>query len=54
LGTELGVPYRITLSCYDPVRGRACGRCDACDLRRKGFAAAGVPDPTLYVGASRR
>jgi len=54
LGTELGVPYRITLSCYDPVRGRACGRCDACDLRRKGFAAAGVLDPTLYVGASGR
>ena len=49
LGTSLGVPYRITLSCYDPVRGRACGRCDACELRRKGFAEAGVPDPTLYV-----
>jgi len=54
LGTKLGVPYRITLSCYDPVRGRACGRCDACDLRRKGFAAAGVPDPTLYAGTSGR
>jgi 7-cyano-7-deazaguanine synthase len=50
LGTRLGVPYRATLSCYDPVRGRACGRCDACVLRRKGFAEAGVPDPTLYVG----
>jgi 7-cyano-7-deazaguanine synthase len=49
LGTSLGVPYRLTLSCYDPVRGRACGRCDACELRRKGFAEAGVPDPTLYV-----
>jgi 7-cyano-7-deazaguanine synthase len=49
LGTRLGVPYRMTLSCYDPVRGRACGRCDACQLRRKGFAEAGVPDPTLYV-----
>ncbi len=48
LGTRLGVPYRMTLSCYDPVRGRACGRCDACELRRKGFADAGVPDPTLY------
>ena len=48
LGTALGVPYRLTLSCYDPVRGRACGRCDACELRRKGFADAGVPDPTLY------
>jgi 7-cyano-7-deazaguanine synthase len=49
LGTSLGVPYRMTLSCYDPVRGRACGACDACVLRRKGFAEAGVPDPTLYV-----
>jgi 7-cyano-7-deazaguanine synthase len=49
LGTGLGVPYRMTMSCYDPVRGRACGRCDACALRRKGFAEAGVPDPTLYV-----
>jgi 7-cyano-7-deazaguanine synthase len=49
LGTSLGVPYRLTLSCYDPVRGRACGRCDACQLRRKGFAEAGVKDPTLYA-----
>lgn len=49
LGTELGVPYRLTLSCYDPIRGRACGRCDACELRRKGFAEAGIPDPTLYA-----
>jgi 7-cyano-7-deazaguanine synthase len=48
-GTSLGVPFRMTLSCYDPVRGRACGRCDACVLRRKGFAEAGVPDPTQYV-----
>ena len=48
LGTALGVPFRLTLSCYDPVRGHACGRCDACELRRKGFAQAGVPDPTLY------
>ncbi len=55
LGTKLGVPYRLTMSCYDPVRGRACGRCDACELRRKGFAEAGVPDPTLYTPrASRR
>jgi 7-cyano-7-deazaguanine synthase len=49
LGTRLGVPYRLTQSCYDPVRGKACGRCDACVLRRKGFAQAGVRDPTLYV-----
>jgi len=52
LGTRLGVPFRLTLSCYDPVHGRACGRCDACTLRRKGFAEAGVPDPTLYVSRS--
>ena len=49
LGTSLGVPYRMTLSCYDPIHGRACGACDACLLRRKGFAEAGVPDPTLYA-----
>src|SRR5512144_3069407 len=49
LGTRLGVPYRLTQSCYDPIGGRACGKCDACLLRRKGFAEAGLPDPTLYV-----
>jgi 7-cyano-7-deazaguanine synthase len=54
LGTRLGVPYHMTLSCYDPRRGRACGRCDACELRRKGFAEAGVPDPTLYAEARPR
>ena len=48
LGTRLGVPYALTLTCYDPVRGRACGRCDACTLRRQGFEAAGIPDPTRY------
>ncbi len=53
LGTSLGVPYRLTLSCYDPVRGRACGRCDACRLRRKGFEEAGVPDPTQYAKTPR-
>jgi 7-cyano-7-deazaguanine synthase len=48
-GVRLGVPYRITLSCYDPVRGRACGKCDACRLRRRGFVEAGLSDPTLYA-----
>ena len=52
LGTALGVPYRLTHSCYDPVRGRACGRCDACVLRRKGFEEAGVEDPTTYARGS--
>lgn len=51
LGTRLGVPYRLTLSCYDPAGGRACGRCDACQLRRKGFEEAGIPDPTIYAKA---
>jgi 7-cyano-7-deazaguanine synthase len=49
LGTRLGVPFGLTQSCYDPRGGRACGRCDACVLRRKGFAEAGVPDPTPYA-----
>jgi 7-cyano-7-deazaguanine synthase len=48
-GGELGVDYSMTVSCYqaDEV-GRACGRCDSCRLRREGFAAAGLPDPTRY------
>jgi len=50
LGTRLGVPYGLTHSCYDPdLEGRACGRCDSCRLRRRGFAEAGVPDPTPYA-----
>src|SRR5438132_861318 len=48
-GTELGVDYSLTHSCYDPgAEGRACGHCDSCLLRRKGFEEAGVPDPTTY------
>ena len=48
-GTAAGVDYALTLSCYDPAPdGAACGRCDSCALRRKGFAEAGVPDPTRY------
>jgi 7-cyano-7-deazaguanine synthase len=48
-GLAAGVDYGLTLSCYDPTPdGAACGRCDACAFRRKGFAEAGVPDPTRY------
>jgi 7-cyano-7-deazaguanine synthase len=48
-GLELGVDYSVTQSCYDPDgEGRACGECDACRLRLRGFAAAGVPDPAAY------
>ena len=49
LGGTLGVDYGLTHSCYDPQRGAACGRCDACVLRRKGFQDAGVADPTRYA-----
>jgi 7-cyano-7-deazaguanine synthase len=48
-GTELGVDYRLTHSCYDPdPNGVSCGRCDACLLRRKGFAEVGLVDPLEY------
>jgi 7-cyano-7-deazaguanine synthase len=48
-GVALGVEYGLTHSCYDPSEtGAACGGCDACALRRKGFEDAGVPDPTRY------
>ncbi len=48
-GVALGLDYGLTHSCYDPDEaGRACGRCDACTIRRAGFAAAGVADPTRY------
>jgi len=49
-GTVLGLDYSLTHSCYDPTNeGLACGRCDSCVLRRRGFADAGVPDPTRYA-----
>jgi 7-cyano-7-deazaguanine synthase len=49
-GLALGVPYGLTHSCYAPDEaGRACGRCDSCRLRRKGFDEAGVADPTEYA-----
>ena len=48
-GTRLGVDYAQTVSCYQAdAQGRACARCDACRLRRAGFEAAGIPDPTRY------
>ena len=49
-GSALGVDYGLTVSCYQAdASGRACGACDSCRLRREGFAAAGVADPTPYV-----
>jgi 7-cyano-7-deazaguanine synthase len=49
-GVELGVDFGLTHSCYDPTAdGAACGQCDSCILRRDGFHAAGVPDPTRYA-----
>ena len=49
-GARLGVDYGLTHSCYDPdPAGRACGRCDSCLIRREGFRAAAVPDPTAYA-----
>ena len=50
MGTALGVDYTHTISCYDPSPdGGACGHCDACQLRHKGFHEAGIPDPTRYA-----
>jgi 7-cyano-7-deazaguanine synthase len=50
LGTSLGVDYSLTTSCYDPTAGgEACGRCDACQLRLKGFNEASVEDPIRYA-----
>jgi 7-cyano-7-deazaguanine synthase len=49
-GKALGVDFGLTVSCYQPdPQGRACGLCDACRLRRDGFAVAGIPDPTRYA-----
>lgn len=50
LGTQLGVDYGMTVSCYQAdAAGRACALCDSCRLRRAGFEAAGMPDPTIYA-----
>jgi 7-cyano-7-deazaguanine synthase len=49
-GLALGVDYQQTISCYDPAEnGLACGRCEACQLRREGFEQAGISDPTKYI-----
>jgi 7-cyano-7-deazaguanine synthase len=49
-GVALGVDYSLTVSCYQAdAQGRGCGKCDSCRIRREGFAAAGVPDPTRYA-----
>ncbi len=49
-GVELGVDYALTTSCYDPSEdGAACAQCDACTLRRRGFADSGISDPTRYI-----
>ncbi|MEQ1439977.1 7-cyano-7-deazaguanine synthase QueC [Fontimonas sp. SYSU GA230001] len=51
-GQRLGVDYALTVSCYQAdAQGRACGRCDSCRLRREGFEAAGIADPTRYRDA---
>ena len=55
LGAALGVDYSATTSCYDPgENGEACGRCDACQLRLKGFSEAGLEDPIGYATARGR
>jgi 7-cyano-7-deazaguanine synthase len=49
-GTELGVDFSLTVSCYQAdERGYACGKCDSCRFRREGFITAGIPDPTQYL-----
>jgi 7-cyano-7-deazaguanine synthase len=54
MGAALGVDYAATTSCYDPAAdGAACGECDACLLRRRGFEQAGIADPTTYARVHR-
>ena len=49
IGKKLGVDYSRTISCYDPVDGKACGHCDSCILRKKGFEGSDYDDETVYV-----
>jgi len=49
IGKKLGIDYSKTISCYDPVDGKACGHCDSCLLRKKGFEGSGYKDETVYV-----
>ena len=49
MGIALGVDYAMTHSCYDPIEEKACGACDSCILRRRGFEQAGIEDPTVYA-----
>jgi 7-cyano-7-deazaguanine synthase len=52
-GIDAGVDFSLTVSCYQAdAEGRACGRCDSCRIRRSGFEAAGIADPTRYVTAA--
>jgi 7-cyano-7-deazaguanine synthase len=51
IGVDLGLDYKMTHSCYDPsYEGTACGECDSCQLRKRGFVEAGIKDPTRYAG----
>lgn len=53
IGSNLNVPYELTISCYQADEyGRACGKCDSCLLRKQGFKDAGIPDPTIYQDSS--
>jgi len=49
IGKKLGIDYSKTISCYDPVDGKACGHCDSCLLRKRGFEGSGYKDETVYV-----